>query len=156
MLLVLIVPTESTDYTNQALAIQNGSHPSPPINPVLRVVDDLESEVQDIVVGFETRLRRLKRNGATVYGVSPPDDVDEDEDAPEPEFSVLPAPPEDPKKVAELKDIPPVILGRGQAEVLEALGKVEEPAATESAQPRSEHKDTEKTVEADPSEHVEL
>ncbi|KII87285.1 hypothetical protein PLICRDRAFT_42929 [Plicaturopsis crispa FD-325 SS-3] len=147
---------QSTDYTNQALAIQNGSHPSPPINPVLRVVDDLESEVQDIVVGFETRLRRLKRNGATVYGVSPPDDVDEDEDAPEPEFSVLPAPPEDPKKVAELKDIPPVILGRGQAEVLEALGKVEEPAATESAQPRSEQKDTEKTVEADPSEHVEL
>ena len=58
---------EFKKYLNVAASIQNGTHPSPPINPVATALNDLQSELEDIVVGFETRLRRIKRAGERAF-----------------------------------------------------------------------------------------
>jgi len=105
--------------------MQNGTHPSLFVdNPIIPIFEDLESEVHDVVIGFETRLRRIKRDGERAFN-----SVQKDEDKGtttdpdvEPEVSILPIPEEGESKQGF---VPPVIIGRSKEEVLEALGKVE-------------------------------
>ncbi|KZT21195.1 hypothetical protein NEOLEDRAFT_1074005 [Neolentinus lepideus HHB14362 ss-1] len=123
----------SENFTEQAHMIQNGSHPSPPINPVLGALDDLEAEIEDIVTGFQTRMRGLKRSGQRAFG-----DSEENTDAPTSPLSPIPGvsilPVLDAEKSAAIADgVPPVpVIGRSREEVLEALGRLE---AQEQTQP---------------------
>jgi hypothetical protein len=112
----------SEEFVDQAYAIQNGSHPSPPINPVIPAMRELQSELEDIAVGFDSRLRRIKRSGERAFTGAP---VDEDEVPSEAEFSILPVPEETAVNKPE-GEIPPVILGRSKEQVLEALKMAEE------------------------------
>ncbi|EGO20584.1 hypothetical protein SERLADRAFT_417786 [Serpula lacrymans var. lacrymans S7.9] len=117
---------ETSDrFKQEALSIQNGRDLSAPADPVIPILEDLESEVHDVVIGFETRLRRIKRDGERAFS----NYQKEEEKAPvsEPEAPwapILPIP------AAAEEYIPPVI-GRNKEEVLEALGKVETPEDTE-------------------------
>ena len=123
-----------------AMAIQNGSHPSPPINPVLDVMEDLQEEVNDITVGFETRLRRIKREGDRAFAMNIAKDIDnilaEGQDEPletvessEPLASILPVPePDDSLGRSEedvLREVSDSVLGRSKDEVVEAFGRAE-------------------------------
>lgn len=126
-------PTGSENFTALAYSIQNGTHPSPPANPVLASLHELESDVDDIVKGFETRLRRIKRTGDRTFRSGQTEDPHEDNDMPsEPEVSILPVP--DAGRAAEVvKDSsPPIVIGRGKGEVLNALGKVESESVTDA------------------------
>ncbi|EIM86477.1 uncharacterized protein STEHIDRAFT_147074 [Stereum hirsutum FP-91666 SS1] len=58
------------NFTADAIALQDGSHPSASPNPVLAALEDLEEEVKDVIAGFETRLRRVKIGGEKVFGSS--------------------------------------------------------------------------------------
>lgn len=120
----------SERYAHEAASIQNGTHPKVVVtNPMDAIFADLESEVQDVVIGFETRLRRIKRDGERAFnnhhgnGVAQKEEekgsIVEPEVEAEPPVSVLPVPQE------TEGFIPPVVIGRGEEEVLEALGKVE-------------------------------
>jgi hypothetical protein len=111
----------SEEFADQAYAIQNGSHPSPPINPVIPAMRELQSELEDIAVGFDSRLRRIKRTGERAFTGAP---VDGDEVPGDAEFSILPIPEE--TAVDESEEVPPVILGRSKEQVLEALNMAEE------------------------------
>jgi hypothetical protein len=127
------VRVESNEFKHSALSIQNGTHPSPPINPVLDTVDEFESEVQDVVLGFETRLRRIRRTGERAFsGADSSTDGDEEEkvidvqETSKPEdVSVLPVPTDDAQSPA-IPNTPQVVIGRSKEEVLEAFERFEE------------------------------
>ncbi|KAG8215062.1 hypothetical protein J3R82DRAFT_8483 [Butyriboletus roseoflavus] len=110
----------SEQYAHEAASIQNGTHPQVVVaNPMSPIVEDLESEVQDVVIGFETRLRRIKRDGERAfnnYGNGVAQKEEEKGTSVEPEAGV---------RGEEQGFTPPVVIGRSQEEVLEALGKVE-------------------------------
>jgi len=102
--------------------MQNGTHPSLfVVNPIIPIFEDLESEVHDVVIGFETRLRRIKRDGERAFNRMRTREQQQILML-EPEVSILPIPEEGESKQGF---VPPVIIGRSKEEVLEALGKVE-------------------------------
>lgn len=100
-------------------------------------LNDLESEVEDITVGFETRLRRIKREGERVFASDEPLDLEGDEtsSSDDAEMSILPisgdgtakGKPED-KVLQEVSD---AILGRSGEEVVAALERAESVVAHE-------------------------
>lgn len=113
--------------------IQNGTHPKGLENPVVSAVGDLENEVKDVVAGFQTRLRRVRRSGdRTLVGEVPVEDGGVREETQEPMVSILPVPGEP----GMLPDTPPVVIGRGKEEVLEAIGRVEASEVTETLAPQ--------------------
>lgn len=113
--------------------IQNGTHPTSLENPVVSAIQGLENEVKDVVAGFQTRLRRIRRSGdRTLLGDIPVEDGGVPEDAQQPTVSILPVPDEP----GVLPDAPPIVIGRGKGEVLEALGRVEASEATETLAPQ--------------------
>lgn len=126
-----------------AQSIQKGTVPSPPINPILPILEDLESEVQDIVTGFETRLRQLKREGSRNLAR---EETGQSSSSSTPEVSILPIVPEDEASGPGVeRETPPVIIGRSKEEVVEALGR----AGTDSvAETVSVQKEPEAIVES--------
>lgn len=122
----------SETFAQEASSIQNGTHENLLIdNPIIPIFEDLESEVQDVVIGFETRLRRIKRDGERSFNSVQKDEekiaVTDPERDVGPEVSILPIPilPVPEEGVGERVYAPPVVIGRSKEEVLEALGKVE-------------------------------
>ncbi|KAH9987154.1 hypothetical protein BJV74DRAFT_842836 [Russula compacta] len=89
---------KSNNFTDLAMSIQNGSHPSPPINPISDAMQELQTELQDVIAGFETRYRRIKRHGFKAFDSPPSDKIGEEEveqviESPEPpEASIFPTP----------------------------------------------------------------
>ncbi|KAI9510023.1 hypothetical protein F5148DRAFT_977358, partial [Russula earlei] len=89
---------KSNNFTELAKSIQNGSHPSPPINPLPSAMHELQLELQDVIAGFETRFRRVKRNGFKAFDSFLGDTMGEEEteqhiQPPQsPEMSILPIP----------------------------------------------------------------
>ncbi|CAL1715216.1 unnamed protein product [Somion occarium] len=140
----------SENFTAQAHAIQNGSHPSPPINPILTALSDLQIEVQDTVLGFETRLRRINRHGERSFGSKDGQDPIDDEIILDETVSILPIEDEAHRAPAEGEtpvDIPQVIIGRGKEEVISALNRAAEQESATSA-PKEHLKNPEQVVEA--------
>jgi hypothetical protein len=103
-----------------AQSIQNGTHPSAPSNPVLKDLDDLQTEVEDIVMGFETRLQNIKRDGQRTLGADEQMEGYDPASSPESKYSILPVPDDD-----GFQTDTPVVIGKSKAQVLEALGQVE-------------------------------
>lgn len=123
---------ESDNFTDFAYSIQNGSHPSPPIDPVPDVIQEFHLEVEEIIIGFETRLGHIQRNGLSALGSSL-GDVGSDEDvekyagltqSPD-EVSILPIPGDDSISAFPISESDFPIVGRGKVEVEEALGRAE-------------------------------
>ncbi|KAF8489876.1 hypothetical protein F5888DRAFT_1743850 [Russula emetica] len=118
----------SNNFTELANSIQNGSHPSPPIDPIPSVMHDLQLELQDVIAGFETRFRRIKRNGFRTFDSLSGDTMDEEENEhvseshQPPEVSILPIP-EDESNPILGNELP--VVGRGKAEVEEAFARAE-------------------------------
>lgn len=90
-------------FDEQVRMIQNGTHPSPPIDPVVPALDKLQEEMNEIVAGWQTRVRSL--NSRALHEIF----VEAEE--PEPEVSILPV---DPGPVAgeEGFDASNVIIGK--------------------------------------------
>lgn len=132
----------------QALSIQNGSHPSPPINPVLVAIQDLQNEVQDVVVGFETRLRRIKRNGERAFGATPDESGSEEIHVDE-TVSILPIENDEYKRMeGKSPTSPPVIIGRTPEEIISALDRAAENEAHATSPPKDESKDPDQAAES--------
>lgn len=121
----------SENFTTHAHSVQDGSHPSPPINPIIDAIKELQDEVDDVIAGFNARLRKIKRSGARVFGSPVPADGEEPEDE---TASILPVEDsEQPETPAESK-IRNVVVGRGKGEVEAALNRVAE-ADTQKTSP---------------------
>jgi hypothetical protein len=130
-LLNSLVMKGSNNFTELANSIQNGSHPSPPIDPVPSAMHDLQLELQDVIAGFETRFRRLRRNGSRAFNSLSGDAMDEEETEQvseshqSPEFSILPIPEDDSSPATPISGSELPVVGRGKAEVEEAYTRAE-------------------------------
>ena len=118
----------SENFTELAQSVQDGSHPSPPINPIIPVLEELQTEVEDAISGFNARLRKIKRTGARAFGTTE-DAVEEGDDT----VSILPI--DEPEPTADA-EVPPVTVGRGKAEVEAAFERVEQAQAAASSDTR--------------------
>ncbi|KAH7910299.1 hypothetical protein BJ138DRAFT_1009137 [Hygrophoropsis aurantiaca] len=136
----------SEQFTDEATSIQNGTHPSGSTNPLIPIIEDLELEVQDVVIGFETRLRRIKRDGERAFNSPQKEEDKASATDPEPGVSILPVPNTDIREETG-SYVPPVVIGRSKEEVLEALGKVELQDNTES-HPAESQLEPEEVVES--------
>jgi hypothetical protein len=92
---------------------------------------DLQLELQDVIAGFETRFRRIKRSGFKAFDSLPEDTTDEEESEqgsesnPSPEVSILPIPGDESNPVTPILGSEFPVVGRGKAEVEEALARAE-------------------------------
>ncbi|KAF7796835.1 hypothetical protein EIP86_008019 [Pleurotus ostreatoroseus] len=137
---------KSDNFTAHAQSIQDGTHPSPPINPVLPALEDLQNEVQDVIVGFETRLRRIKRNGERAFGAAL-----DDNDAPSDEtVSILPIEDDAHRDASEGDSpaVPPVVIGRSKDEILSALDRAADLEAQATSASEEKNVDPEQVVES--------
>jgi hypothetical protein len=123
------------------MSIQNGSHPSPPIDPIPTAMHELQLELQDVIAGFETRLRRIKRNGFKAFDSLHGDtmngeDADHDVETPplSPEVSILPIPGDEPNPAAPVLGSEFAVVGRGKAEVEEAFARADAVSDQEHSQ----------------------
>lgn len=102
---------------------------------------DLQSEVQDIVVGFETRLRRIKRTGDRAFGQV---DAEIDDNSSDEVVSILPV--EDAEHDEGLADIPSIVIGRNKEEVMAALDRAAEYEGHATSSPQDHAKEPEEVV----------
>jgi hypothetical protein len=92
---------------------------------------DLQVELQDVITGFETRFRRIKRNGFRTFDSLPGDRMDEEEneqvfESPHPpEVSILPIPKDESNPATPILGSEFPIVGRGKAEVEDAFARAE-------------------------------
>ena len=124
----LIPPPDHKTFLEQAKSIQNGTDPSAPSNPIFPILDDLQLEIKDVIMSFETRFRRMKRAGERAFASASASDAsksDEDLEAgAEPVVSILPVPAggsDRERADADQAAVADAILGRGEEEVREAL-----------------------------------
>ena len=103
--------------------MQDGSSVSPPANPLLKELKALQTEVEDVVLGFETRLRRIRRNNARAFGEGVKQDETDTDDAP---VSILPIEDKGKAQTPADIDVPPVVIGRSKDEVQAALARAVE------------------------------
>lgn len=138
----------SERFTSLALSLQNGTHPSPPEDPIVSALDEMQVEAQDVVRGFVTRLNVIMGKGREIFGTVPsptPETANEPaggngheeqkqntevtEEAPEEEekwVSILPIPTDTSAPVDEAVDPAQVFIGKSKEQILEALGKAEQ------------------------------
>lgn len=119
---------ESNDFRDLAYSIQNGSHPSPPIDPVQDAIQEFHLEVEEIIIGFETRFGHIQRNGrralgSSLGGVTSDEDVEQDTGMPQSpdEISILPIPGDESDTAFPILESDFPAIGRGKVEVEEAL-----------------------------------
>jgi hypothetical protein len=130
-LLNCLVLKGSNNFTELANSIQNGSHSSPPVDPIPSAMHDLQLELQDVIAGFETRFRRIKRNGFRTFDSLSGDTMDEEENEQvfeshqPPEASILPIPEDESNPTTPILGSEFPVVGRGKAEVEEAFARAE-------------------------------
>ncbi|KAJ3862589.1 hypothetical protein EV359DRAFT_44854 [Lentinula novae-zelandiae] len=117
-------------FDEQIRMIQNGTHPSPPIDPLVPALDKLQLELEDAKNGFDTRVRTLS---AQIHHVLSPPQKEEHEgeaSSEEPvsgegeEFSILPIDPVPTSPVMdgeEELESTNIIIGKSKEQVEEAI-----------------------------------
>lgn len=118
------LPLAHKAFLEESLALTNGTHEHPYPNAVLDAFEDLQAEVHDITVGFETRMRRIKREGDRAFAV----DGQTEEEQTVPEVSILPVVDGGKKEDKAFQEVADAILGRSGEEVVDAMGRAEEQA----------------------------
>lgn len=118
---------------------------------------ELQLELQDVIAGFETRLRRIKRNGFKAFDSLPDDTMSEEEaeydvETPRfPEVSILPIVGDEPDPATPILESESPVVGRGKAEVEEAFSRADAALNQEHSQV-FEHTPADGISEAESSE----
>lgn len=99
------------------------------------------------MVGFETRLRRIKRNGERAFGATP-DEPDAHEPREDETVSILPIEDDAHKGMEEGESpaAPPVVIGRTPEEIISALDRAAEHEAHATSAPEDKSKDPEQVL----------
>jgi len=93
---------------------RNGTHEEALDNPIIQALRELRAEVNDIITGFESRLRRIQRDGERAFGeASHNEDPSDAKPAEDPTVSIQP--------VADGESIPQVTIGKSPEQVVEGL-----------------------------------
>lgn len=93
---------------------RNGTHEEAIFNPVIKALKELRTEVDDIITGFESRLRRIQRDGERAFDeANHHEDSSKEKPAEDPTVSILP--------VADGESIPQITIGKSPEQVVGAL-----------------------------------
>ncbi|KAJ3890854.1 hypothetical protein GG344DRAFT_48605 [Lentinula edodes] len=117
-------------FDEQIRMIQNGTHPSPPIDPLVPALDKLQLELEDAKNGFDTRVRTLSAQIHLV--LSPPQKEEQQGEASSEEpvsgegekFSILPIDPVPTSPVMDEQEeleATNIIIGKSKEQVEEAI-----------------------------------
>ncbi|KAJ3874263.1 hypothetical protein F5051DRAFT_505987 [Lentinula edodes] len=117
-------------FDEQIRMIQNGTHPSPPIDPLVPALDKLQLELEDAKNGFDTRVRTLSAQIHLV--LSPPQKEEQQGEASSEEpvsgegekFSILPIDPVPTSPVMDEQEeleVTNIIIGKSKEQVEEAI-----------------------------------
>lgn len=101
-------------FDEQVRLIQNGSHPSPPIDPLPPALDTLQDELNEVIEGWETSVRSINGRALNEVFVEQPE-------AAEPDVSILPIQPELGSGAQGEFDASQVVIGKSSAQIEEAL-----------------------------------
>ncbi|KAF5384624.1 hypothetical protein D9757_007510 [Collybiopsis confluens] len=124
-------------FDEQIRIIQNGTHPSPPIDPLVPALDKLQMDLGDIQNGFNSRIRAL---GLQIHDILAPrpaeqkrtGDVPVTEEDESEQVSILPL---DPSSTAPADqqdfDASNIIIGKSKEQMEEALSIAQEPVHEE-------------------------
>jgi hypothetical protein len=114
----------------------------------------LQLELEDVIAGFETRFRHIEQNGFKILD-SLPEHKEEVEQTVEslqpPKVSILPVPKEDESDPAPVLGSERFVIGRGKAEVEEALARREDTLNRNHGQKEVAGSTPDETNVADPS-----
>ena len=113
---------------------RNGTHEEALDNPVILTLKELRAEADDIITGFESRLRRIQRDGERAFsGSNHAEDSPESKSAEDPTASILP--------IANEESVPQVTIGKSPEQIVEALKEapLEDWAASEQKKPDEVH-----------------
>lgn len=113
---------------------RNGTHEEALVNPIIQKLKELRVEVDDIITGFESRLRRVQRDGERAFaGTNHDEDSFESKSTEDPSVSILP--------IANEKSIPQVTIGKSSEQVVEALKEapLEDWASSKQKKPDEVH-----------------
>ena len=106
--------TASDSFREEVLKHQNGTHEDALANPLVPALKELRAEASDIITGFESRLRRIQRDGERAFsGSNHDEDSPESKSAEDPTVSILP--------IANEESVPQVTIGKSPEQVVEAL-----------------------------------
>ena len=114
--------------------VRNGTHPESLDNPVFRALKELRVEVDDIITGFKSRLRRIQRDGERAFDAGEhEEEPSESESAEDSPVSILP--------IASEDSIPPVTIGKSPEQIVEGLKEapLEDWAASKQKKPDGVH-----------------
>ena len=113
--------------------IRNGTHVEALDNPVFRALKELRVEVDDVITGFKSRLRRIQRDGERAFEAANHDEESESKSSEDSTVSILP--------IAEEESVPPVIIGKNPEQVAEAVKQfpLEDWAASKQKNPDEVH-----------------
>ena len=126
----LVYFSGSENFTAHAHSVQDGSHPSPPINPVMVAIKELQDEVDDVIACFNARLRKIKRSGARGFGSPVPADEDSEEEA---DASIPAAEDSEQTEASGEGSVRNVVVGRGKGAAESAsILPADEPEQTET------------------------
>ncbi|KAF8880194.1 hypothetical protein BD779DRAFT_1549903 [Infundibulicybe gibba] len=136
-------------FDGQIRSMQNGTHPSPPADPLIPALDELERDMQDVIAGFQARVRTIRGEIESAFTAR---SVDEDpSDTPEPADDVTTASDADEPRVSILPiDLPGgaidpelqrehAFIGRGREEVMEAMDRAGEGVSDETGTSPAAH-----------------
>jgi hypothetical protein len=122
--------TASDSFRDEVLMHRNGTHEEAVKNPVILALKELRVEVDDIITGFESRLRRIQRDGERAFnGPNHDEDSPESKSTGDPTASILP--------IANEESVPQVTVGKSPEQVAEALKEapLEDWAASKQKKP---------------------
>ncbi len=74
---------EKFDETVRQIANGTSTNPTPPSDPVVQALNELDNELQDIILGFNFALSKIRSRGLKVFNLRPlvtASDDDEDDD----------------------------------------------------------------------------
>ena len=57
----------SKKFTDLYMSMQNGTHKSAPANPLIDIMEALQEEVDDVVLGFEANLTGVKSTALDMF-----------------------------------------------------------------------------------------
>lgn len=112
--------------------IQNGSHPSPPIDPLVPALDKLQRDLEDVASGFKIQVRTygVQINDILAPPQNPVEETGEESvSAEEEQVSILPIDPVQTSPVEEEQgafDASKIILGKSPEQVEEAMSIAQE------------------------------
>ena len=109
--------TASDSFHEEILMHRNGTHGEALGDPIIHALKELCTEVDNVITGFESLLRRIQRNGERAF-----DAANNSEGSSETKPGEEPAVPIQP--VANEEPIPHIITGKSSERVVEALKEV--------------------------------